>query len=220
MRGGAAPDPAEVQTEDWLNAIDYQYDLPRDEHGIGVGMRLIEHPIEPDLHMLRVGFQAPDLDLAAVQSLNVTLLMESSPTMEVGRRAEMAQLVANALQLSMYAGDRMSVAHVGAEVLREHTVEAQIPYAEDVTRSLAQIQPHSPMNLQLALDEGLRLAAAMRAQRPDALDVVILLTGRLAWRPAGAGDIRRLRLQRIPPGPGQADHRGAGHAPSKRGLPD
>ena len=60
-RAGYDVDPASVRAEEWINAFNYGYELPRHDDSFNIKTDVIEHPLDNGLHLARVAFQAPEL---------------------------------------------------------------------------------------------------------------------------------------------------------------
>ncbi len=48
-----------VRAEEWINAFDYDYDLPPDDVSFAITSDVVEHPLGGGRHLARVAFQAP-----------------------------------------------------------------------------------------------------------------------------------------------------------------
>ena len=89
MRAGYDVDPASVRAEEWINAFNYGYDMPRHDDSFNIQTDIIAHPLDNGLHLARVAFQAPDV--AVDLPLNVTLVLDGSGSMADGNRVEIAR---------------------------------------------------------------------------------------------------------------------------------
>ena len=60
-REGYQVDPDSVRAEEWVNAFNYQYARPRDNNSFAISSALVEHPLQSEMHLARITFQAPDV---------------------------------------------------------------------------------------------------------------------------------------------------------------
>ena len=175
---GHAIDPASVRAEEWINAFDFGYDAPTEDDRFAITTALIEHPTANGLHLARIGFRAPDT--ADDRPLNVTLVLDASGSMSSGNRVEIARAAAESIRSGLRPTDRIAVVQFSTDVLDEYTVRPTQPEDARVTRSLANLRPNNSTNVQSGLDLGLQLAAGVRAERPDAINYVILMSDGVA----------------------------------------
>ena len=177
-RAGYRVDPASVRAEEWVNAFDYGYAAPTTSDRFAITSDLIAHPLDIGRYMARVAFKAPEV--AQDGPLNVTLVLDASGSMREGNRVAIARAAAEAIRRSLDADDRISVVHFTTDVLHRFTVEDASPDARAVIDSIAALAPHGSTNVQAGLDLGVQLADAMRRERPDALNYVILMSDGVA----------------------------------------
>ena len=60
-RSGYEVHPDSVRAEEWLNAFNYDYDLPSGNTEFAVTSDLFPHPLDEDKRLARISFQAPEL---------------------------------------------------------------------------------------------------------------------------------------------------------------
>ena len=120
-RAGYAVDPDSVRAEEWLNAFDYDYDLPSDSSRFAVTSSLYPHPLDEDKRLARIAFQAPEL--VVDRPLNVTLVLDASGSMGDGNRVDIARQAAESIRQSLRPNDRIAVVHFTGHVLHQYTVE-------------------------------------------------------------------------------------------------
>ena len=178
VRAGYVVDPASVRAEEWVNAFDYGYAAPTASDRFAITSDLIAHPLDSGRYMARVAFKAPEV--AVDGPLNVTLVLDASGSMNEGNRVAIAREAAEAIRRSLDADDRISVVHFSTDVLHRYTVEYAPPDDRTVVDSIARLAPHRTTNVQAGLDLGVQLADAMRRERPDALNYVILMSDGVA----------------------------------------
>ncbi|MCY4456082.1 MAG: von Willebrand factor type A domain-containing protein [Chloroflexi bacterium] len=177
-RNGYQVAPDSVRAEEWINAFDYGYDPPRDDRSFAITSDVVRHPLDADLHLARVAFQAPELDDST--PLNVTLVLDASGSMDLGSRVAIARAAAETIRQSLGADDRIAVVHFTTDVLDAYTVEHSAPDDEDVVQSINALAAHDSTNVQAGLDLGVELADAARRERPDAFNYIILMSDGVA----------------------------------------
>ena len=177
-RSGYEVDPASVRAEEWVNAFDYGYAAPRHRDSFNIQTDVIEHPINADMHMARIAFQAPEIE--DNRRLNVTLVLDASGSMADGNRVEIAREAAEAIRYSLRRDDRISVVHFTEDVVDNLTVSDVDPSDRDASRSIRELRPRGSTNVQKGLNRGVDLADQMRSRRPESLNYVILMSDGVA----------------------------------------
>ena len=130
------------------------------------------------MHMVRLGFQAPELQDDA--PLNVTLVLDASGSMSDGNRVAIAREAAESIRRSLGSRDRIGVVQFTTDVLHELTVEHSAPDDRAVRRSIEKLVPNNSTNVQAGLNLGVRLADRARRERPDTYNYVILMSDGVA----------------------------------------
>ena len=177
-RSGYEVDPASVRAEEWINAFNYGYEMPRQDDSFNIRTDVIEHPLDENLHLARVAFQAPEI--AVDLPLNVTLVLDGSGSMSSGNRVEIAREAAETIRTSLGRDDRMSIVHFDDEVKRQLTVEDDDPGSRSIRNSIDDLRPAGGTNVQAGLNLAVRLADDMRRKRPHAYNYVILMSDGVA----------------------------------------
>ena len=177
-RSGYQVDPASVRAEEWVNAFDYGYAAPSVDDRFAITSDLFEHPLDNGRYMARVAFKAPEVVTDA--PLNVTLVLDASGSMSSGNRVAIAREAAETIRRSLDRDDRISVVHFTTYILDDLTVENAAPDDRAVSDSIARLAPHDSTNVQAGLDLGVRLADAMRRERPEALNYIVLMSDGVA----------------------------------------
>ena len=108
-RSGYEVDPDSVRAEEWINAFNYGYKLPKHSDSFAVTADVFDHPIDGGLYMARLGFQAPHLQ--DDRPLNVTLVLDASGSMSDGNRVAIAREAAESIRRSLGRQDRIGVVH-------------------------------------------------------------------------------------------------------------
>ena len=70
-----------MRAEEWVNAFNYEYARPRDNNSFAISTALVEHPLQSEMHVARITFQAPDVR-DDNRPLNVTLVLDASGSMK------------------------------------------------------------------------------------------------------------------------------------------
>ena len=177
-RNGYEIDPSSVRVEEWVNAFNYNYDLPRNEREFAVTSEVIQHPLDVDLHVARVSFQAPVVPDDT--PLNVTLVLDASGSMAQGNRVDIAREAAEAIRQSLGPRDRIAVVHFTTDVIDEYTVYHSDPDTGYAGWSIDRLEPQGSTNVQAGLDLGVRLADEARRDRPNAHNYIILMSDGVA----------------------------------------
>ena len=177
-RSGYEVDPASVRAEEWINAFNYGYEMPRQNDSFNIQTDVIEHPLDGNLHLARVAFQAPEI--AVDLPLNVTLVLDGSGSMSDGNRVQIARDAAETIRTSLGRDDRMSIVHFDNNVKRHLTVEDDEPGSRSIRNSIRDLRPDGGTNVQAGLNLGVRLADDMRRERPHAYNYVILMSDGVA----------------------------------------
>ena len=140
--------------------------------------RRLHPPLDSRMHLVRLGFQAPELQDDA--PLNVTLVLDASGSMSDGNRVAIAREAAESIRRSLGSRDRIGVVHFTTDVIDKLTVRHTRPDDRDVRRSIDRLAPHDSTNVQAGLDLGVKLADRVRRERPDAYNYVILMSDGVA----------------------------------------
>ncbi len=178
-RSGYEVEPDSVRSEEWVNAFNYSYKQPLRDDSFAVHTDIMPHPLDSEMLLTRIGFQAPHLRDDG-RPLNVTLVLDSSGSMREGSRVDIAHAAADSIRRSLRDGDRISVVHFSNGVLTNLTVENQSPDSRDVRRSIDQLAPNGGTNVQAGLDLGVSIANSMRRHSPGAYNYVILMSDGVA----------------------------------------
>ncbi len=177
-QSGYEIDPDFVRAEEWINSFNYDYPQPRFEDGFGITSDVFEHPLDSAFQMVRLGFQAPQVEDNI--PVNVTLVLDASGSMADGDRVEIAREAAEAIRNSLGSRDRIAVVHFSSDVINDLTVEHSNPDDRDVRRSIDRLTPTGSTNVQAGLNEGVWLADRARRDRPNAYNYIILMSDGVA----------------------------------------
>ena len=171
-------DPDSVRAEEWINAFNYRYEQPEQRDSFAISTNVVRHPLGSDRHLARIGFQAPEI--WDDKPLNVTLVLDASGSMADGNRVDIARQAAESIRRSLRDEDRIAVVHFTDEVIHNLTVKHDHPDDKAVKRSINKLEPHGSTNVQAGLNLGVQLADAVRRERPDALNYIVLMSDGVA----------------------------------------
>ena len=177
-RYGFEIDPDSVRAEEWINSFDYGYDAPANDDSFEISTDVSRHPLDDRMHLVRLGFQAPELH--DDRPLNVTLVLDASGSMSDGDRVSIAREAAETIRRSLGDRDRIGVVHFTTDVIDDYTVAHEHPDDRDVRWSIDRLAPHGSTNVQAGLDLGVRMADRIRRERPDAYNYIILMSDGVA----------------------------------------
>ena len=176
VEAGYRIEPASVRAEEWTNAFNYNYELPRVDDSFAVTTDIAEHPLHSDLHLVRIATQAPEF--VDNTPLNVTLVLDASGSMREGNRVEIARAAAESIRRGLSNDDRIGV------VLFSDNIVAQEPHRRpehrNITRIIDRLGPAGSTNVQAGLNLGVELADDVRRDRPNAYNYVILMSDGVA----------------------------------------
>ena len=178
-RAGYDVEPDSVRSEEWVNAFDYGYEQPRRDDSFAIHTDVMSHPLDSDLLLARIAFQAPELRDDG-RPLNVTLVLDSSGSMADGNRVEIARSAADSIRRSLRDEDRISVVHFRSKVIHDLIVENHDPNSRRVRNSINRLSPGGSTNVQAGLDLGVEIADNMRRDNPSAYNYVILMSDGVA----------------------------------------
>ena len=174
---GLLPEPASVRTEEWVNAFGYDYERPEDGD-LAVRVDGAPAPFAEDgTGLVRVGVQGRDVAREDRPEAALTLVVDTSGSMDIRERLGLVQSTLALLALELRDTDTVSVVTFddAAEVLLPPTPAAE---AETIVRTIGQLVPSGGTNMDAGLREG--YAQARAAFRPDALNTVILASDGVA----------------------------------------
>ena len=177
-RSGHAVNPDSVRAEEWINAFDYQYSPPSKDDSFSIKTGIIRHPLDSGKHLARVAFQAPEVRNDA--PLNVTLVLDSSGSMQEGNRVAIARAAAESIRRSLRPQDSIAVVQFSGDVVREATVGHSHPESDSIYRSIKDLRPRGSTNVQAGIDLGVEMADHARRQRPEAHNYIVLMSDGVA----------------------------------------
>ena len=188
---GSLPPRESVRVEEYVNALNYEYDAPRD--GLDVVVDGGPSPFNPDNFLVRVGVQAEEIDADERQPVALTFVVDTSGSMD---RPDRLGLVRESLAILVEELDRDDtvaiVTYSGQSgIVLEPT---EVRERDRILDAIDSMRAGGNTNLQAGLDAGYNLAR--EAFRDDGVNRVIVASDGLAN--AGITDVDALaaRLRR------------------------
>jgi len=196
---GRLPVPAEVRTEEFLAALDYDYPQP-EGRPLGVTLMGAPSPFWPEVHLLQAGVQAAPAPEAARAPTHLVIALDASASMKwkdrLSRIGRGIQTAADRLRPM----DRLSliVFRDDAELLVDRATRADAAMIGELVQSLS---AEGPTNIGAGLGRAFSLACAVRD--PEAFT----LRGPVEAAPSGNADAAAV-----------AEADGAARAPTAEGA--
>ena len=175
VEAGYAIEPASVRAEEWINAFDYNYELPDVTDSFAVTTDIVEHPLHSDLHLVRIATQAPEF--VDNTPLNVTLVLDASGSMAQGNRVEIAK-AAESIRRGLSQSDRLAVVLFSDSIV-DYAAHHR-PGERELVGVIDNLYPRGSTNVQAGLNLGVEFADNVRRERPNAYNYVILMSDGVA----------------------------------------
>ncbi|MFT7475064.1 MAG: Ca-activated chloride channel family protein [Verrucomicrobiales bacterium] len=182
---GNLPPRESVRVEEYVNAFDYDYDVPRS--GLDVSVDGGPSPFDEDTYLIRIGIQAEIVEDAERQPVALTFVIDTSGSMD---RADRLGLVKESLSLlveELHRDDTVAIVTYSgdSDVVLEPT---EVRDRDEILEAIDDLRTGGSTNLQAGLDAGYDLARD--AFRDDGVNRVIVASDGLAN--AGITDVDRL----------------------------
>ena len=170
---GERPDPARIRPEEFYNAFDYGDPAPAPGEQVVGRIEQAAHPFRQQRNLVRIALKVAATGRAAGEPLRLTILLDTSGSMEREDRAASVRRALSALASLLGPNDRVSL--IGFARQPRLLAEA-VP--GDQAGKLADIAAQTPADGGTNLDAALGLAAELAAkQRVDgAQNRIVLLT--------------------------------------------
>ncbi|AHF93495.1 von Willebrand factor A [Opitutaceae bacterium TAV5] len=175
LRRGQWPDSTRIRPEEFVNALAFNDPPPADGQAVALTQEQARHPFAHNRNLLRLSVQTASAGRSSRQPLNLTLLLDTSGSMERVDRQETVAVALNALADALRPGDTVSL--LGFALRPTLYIDAASgPAAAEMLRRIARdgIPPEGGTNLERALAEACSKNAATRAA--GSLNRVVLLT--------------------------------------------
>jgi autotransporter-associated beta strand protein len=170
---GEAPDPASIRPEEFYNAFDYGD--PSAVAGEPVACRIEQsaHPFRQQRNLLRIAMKVPATGRGAGQPLRLTVLLDTSGSMEREDRAAAVRAALTSLVSLLGADDRITLIGFARQ---PHLLADRVPGNQ--AAGLADLVAKTPFEGGTNLEEALKLAGNLaRGQfTASAQNRIVLLT--------------------------------------------
>lgn len=172
LTDGLLPDPASVRTEEFVNYFPQDYLPPPDGIGIHVDGAAVPFLTDPGTRVIRVGLQAAVVEGAARRPANLTLVIDTSGSME-GASLTMVRTGLHRLVDALGPDDRVAIITYSedAAVRLPMTVRSE---EAAIRRVIDDLEPQDSTNLEAGLQVG--YGHALANLRNDGINRVILLS--------------------------------------------
>ena len=160
-------DPADVRAEEWINSLNYDYPRTSRPDEFAVHTEVFQHPDTRDMHLARVGIQAPDAQKR--WPVNVTLVMDTSGSMNDGNRIEIAESAAQTIIDNLGDRDQVTLVEFSGSVNRSMAHRSPKSFRAD--RGVIRLKANGSTNVQVGLDEALWLAHRARSNNSEAVNL-------------------------------------------------
>lgn len=173
LAAGEVPDPAAIRPEEFYNAFDYGDPVPSMAEKVSCHVEQAAHPFDQQRNLIRIAMRVPDTGRGPEEPLSLTLLLDTSGSMERADRAAAVKRAMQTLVSLLGAQDRVTLIGFSR---RPRLMADSVPGNE--AAKLLDIVSHTPPEGGTNLEEAVRLAGqiATREFRVGAQNRIILLT--------------------------------------------
>lgn len=170
---GEAPDPQTIRPEEFYNAFDYGDPAPLASEPVACRIEQAAHPFLQQRNLVRIALQVPASGRGAGQPLRLTVMLDTSGSMEREDRVESVRAALTALTSLLGPNDRVSL--IGFS--RTPRLLAESVQGEQAAQ-LVEIAARTPAEGGTNLEEALELAGnvALRHRLEGAQNRIVLIT--------------------------------------------
>jgi Mg-chelatase subunit ChlD len=170
---GAMPDPDRIRAEEFYNAFDYNDPSPAPGEEVACRIEQCAHPFVQQRDLVRIALKVAAAGRAAGQSLRLTILLDTSGSMEREDRAASIRKALGTLAALLGPNDRVTL--IGFARTPRLLAE-QVP--GDQAGKLVEIAARTPSEGGTNLEQALALASeqALKQKLPSAQNRIVLLT--------------------------------------------
>ena len=170
---GETPDPERIRPEEFYNAFDYGDPSPTAAEKISSHIEQSAHPLLQQRNLVRIAMKVGSSGRGAGQPLHLTVLLDTSGSMERADRIASVQRALGVLASLLGANDRVTL--IGFSRVPRLLVE-QLPGNQ--AAQLAALAAATPFTGGTNLEEALKLAGelARRHRDPAAQNRIVLIT--------------------------------------------
>ena len=175
LDGGGLPPRESVRVEEYVNALNYDYDAPRD--GLDVVVDGGPSPFSEDNFLVRVGVQAEVIEDAERQPVALTLVVDTSGSMAGPERLGLVRESLSILVEELDRDDTVAIVTYSGDsgIILEPT---EVRERDRILDAIDSMRSGGNTNLQAGLDTGYELAR--EAFRDDGVNRVIVASDGLA----------------------------------------
>ncbi|MDF3058926.1 MAG: von Willebrand factor type, partial [Rariglobus sp.] len=173
LKSGQAPDPVTIRPEEFYNAFDYGDPAPVAGEPVSCRIEQAAHPFLQQRNLVRIAMQVPAAGRGAGTPLRLTVLLDTSGSMEREDRAATVRAALTALTSLLGPDDRVTL--VG--FARTPRLLAESVTGDQVAK-LVELATRTPAEGGTNLEEALALAGdlALRQKLAGAQNRIVLLT--------------------------------------------
>lgn len=170
---GARPDPARIRPEEFYNAFDYNDPAPGTNEEVAGRIEQAGHPFLPQRDLVRIALKVAAAGRAAGQPLRLTILLDTSGSMEREDRAASVRRALAALASQLGPQDRVTLIGFART---PRLLADSVP--GDQAAKLVEVAGRTPSEGGTNLEQALALASemALKHQAAGAQNRIVLLT--------------------------------------------
>ncbi|MEO6003765.1 MAG: von Willebrand factor type A domain-containing protein [Opitutus sp.] len=160
---GERPDPATIRPEEFYNAFDYGDPSPAAAERVGCRVEQSGHPFMQQRNLVRIAMKVPSSGRSATQALHLTVLLDTSGSMERADRVATVHRALEVLASLLTANDRVTLIGFARQ---PHLLAENV--AGDQASQLVELASHTPFEGGTNLEEALKLAGELAQRHQDA----------------------------------------------------
>ena len=170
---GEQPDAATIRPEEFYNAFDYGDPAPTAAEKIACRIEQSAHPLLQQRNFVRIAMRVPTVGRGAAEPLRLTVLLDTSGSMEREDRAASVQRALQVLATLLGPNDRVTLVGFARQ---PRLLAEELP--GDAAGKLVELAARTPYTGGTNLEEGLKLAGelAKRHRVDGAQNRIVLIT--------------------------------------------
>jgi hypothetical protein len=170
---GVAPDPASIRPEEFYNAFDYGDPAPAASEKIACRIEQSAHPVLQQRNLVRIALRVPATGRGAGQPLRLTVLLDTSGSMERDDRAASVRRAMEVLVSLLGPTDRVTLIGFARQ---PRLLAEEVP--GDQARQILDIVARTPAEGGTNIEEALKLGGelARRHLNSQAQNRMVILT--------------------------------------------
>ncbi len=157
LQRGVLPNPAFVRPEEFINAFDYDYPRPIDGQPMAVQVEATASPWTPDAKLVRIGFQARNVDRER-EPAHLVFLVDRSGSMDRDDKFPLVQQMLGTLVTQLDERDTVALVTFDASA-RIELPPTQASERRTILDAIDRLQPGGSTGLQAGLDTAYTLAS-------------------------------------------------------------